>query len=115
MVIERIKQIRKRVNMSQQEFGKQLGVSRDVIGNIEYGRVEPKEIFIDHLCHIFSISKDWLLYGTGEMTDEHIESKNNIDEAIKIFEELSPDLQDYALKQIRLIYELQEQEKKESP
>ena len=107
MISERIKLIRNTAKMSQQEFGKNLGVSRDVISNIEYGRVEPKELFIDHLCNIFNINKEWLLNGTGKMTDEHLETKKNINEAMKIFDELSPTLREHALKQIRDLYELQ--------
>lgn len=64
---ERFKLIRKKEKLSQSEFGKMLGVSRDVIGNIEYGRVEPKLLLINHLCDVFNVNKEWLLYGTGEM------------------------------------------------
>jgi len=113
MIAERIKLVRKKAKMSQQEFGKHLGVSRDVIGNIEYSRVEPKGLFIDHLCNIFNIDKHWLLTGDGTMSDVNIEFRKNIEEALKIIEQLNPDLQDYALKQLRLIYELQEEHKDE--
>ena len=39
MVSARIKQLRKDLGLTQVEFGKKLGVSRDVISNIEYNRV----------------------------------------------------------------------------
>ena len=107
MIAERVKEVRKKSKMSQQEFGKCLGVSRDVIGNIEYGRVEPKDLFIDHLCHIFSVSREWLLTGNGNMSDEHIESKKNIQEAVKILENLSPLLQDYAVQQMKNLLNVQ--------
>ena len=64
---ERFKLIRKKEHLSQTEFGKILGVSRDVIGNIEYGRVEPKTLLINHLCDVFNVNKNWLLTGIGEM------------------------------------------------
>jgi len=107
MLAERIKSIRKISKMSQQEFGKCLGVSRDVISNIEYGRVEPKDLFIDHLCHIFNISKDWLLTGEGVINDEHIETKKNIQEAVKILENLAPPLRDYAVQQMKNLLDVQ--------
>lgn len=69
---ERIKQIRKYNKLSQENFGKNLGVSRDVISNIEQGRVEPKDLIIEHICNIYSINKDWLLYGTGQMLKETV-------------------------------------------
>ena len=33
----RIKMVRESLQLSQREFGEKLGVSRDVISNIEYG------------------------------------------------------------------------------
>lgn len=44
-VPERIKIVRKANKLSQEKFGSQLGVSRDVITSYEVGRVEPKESF----------------------------------------------------------------------
>ncbi|WWU66459.1 helix-turn-helix domain-containing protein [Clostridium baratii] len=67
LINERFKLIRKKERISQKDFGEMLGVSRDVISNIEYGRVEPKELFVNHLCSVFNINKDWLVNGTGEM------------------------------------------------
>jgi transcriptional regulator with XRE-family HTH domain len=107
VISKRIKQIRQQSRLSQQDFGKHLGVSRDVIGNLEYGRVEPKEPFIDLLCHVFDINRDWLLTGEGEPTDTNIESRKNIDEAIRILGSLSPELQDYALDQMRGLLRVQ--------
>lgn len=64
---DRIKKIRKDSKLTQSEFGKMLGVSRDVIGNIEYGRVEPKELFINYLCREFNVNKKWIETGEGEI------------------------------------------------
>lgn len=107
MISQRIRLVRQQLKLSQQEFGKRLGVSRDVIGNLEYGRVEPKEPFIDLLCAIFSVNKEWLLTGQGRPQDADIELKKNIDEAIKIMNSLSPELQDYALDQMRGLLKVQ--------
>lgn len=66
-ICERIKNVRMSENLSQPKFGEKLGVSRDVVANIEYGRVAPKELFINAVCNTFNINKEWLLNGTGEM------------------------------------------------
>ncbi len=50
---KRIKEIREDINLSQQKFGEKLGVSRDVISNIENNRVEVKTVFINHMCEVF--------------------------------------------------------------
>lgn len=64
-MINRIKYLRCALGLTQQEFGKKLGVSRDVIANIELNRVEPKETFLQHLCDVFFVNEDWILKGAG--------------------------------------------------
>ncbi|WP_242845955.1 helix-turn-helix domain-containing protein [Clostridium novyi] len=64
---KRIAEIRRDNKLTQVEFGKKLSVSRDAIANYESGRVEPKPIFLDHLCTVFNVNKTWLLTGEGEM------------------------------------------------
>lgn len=66
---ERIKQIRSSLKLTRAEFGKRLGVSGDVINNLERGRVEPKEIIIKLICKEFGVSYQWLVNGLGEMND----------------------------------------------
>ena len=63
---QRIKEIRKSEKLSQSAFGEKLGFSKDVIGNIEYNRVEPKPLFINYLCEVFNINKNWILTGEGD-------------------------------------------------
>lgn len=64
---ERIKEVRKAEKLTQVKFGEKLSVSRDVISSLESGRVEPKPIFLNYLCEVFNINKDWLFNGHGEM------------------------------------------------
>lgn len=68
-VYERIKSFRKSLNLSQSEFGKKLGTTRDVISNIEQGRVanpEQKKPLYKLMCKTYGLNEEWLLYGTGE-------------------------------------------------
>lgn len=67
IINERIKQIRKSLKLSQPDFGKRLGVSRDVIANIDRDAVEPKTVFLEHLCQVYKVNPDWLLHGEGAM------------------------------------------------
>lgn len=64
---ERIKKVRLREKLSQKDFGKSLGVSRDVYANIENNRVEPKDTFVKLLCAKYHIDEDWLRFGKGNM------------------------------------------------
>ena len=67
MIQERIRTLRKHLGLSQAEFGKQIGVSRDVISNIEYGRVTVSNLIINMICAKFSVDEQWLRTGEGEM------------------------------------------------
>lgn len=70
-ISERVKILRKdHLKMSQEEFGKTLGVSRDVIGNIEYDRLkkpEQKEPIIRLICKEFGVNEKWLREGIEPM------------------------------------------------
>jgi len=74
---ERIKQIRKYLGMSRVEFGEKLGVSGDVVNNLERGRVEIKEDRIKLICSVFGINEDWLRNGKGEMR-QHLTKNQEI-------------------------------------
>lgn len=50
---ERIKYVRESLNLSQSKFGETMGVSRDVISNVELGRVEPKEYILRLICKTY--------------------------------------------------------------
>ena len=67
MLRTRIKELRTTLNLTQEEFGQKLGVSRGVITNIELDRVPPKDLFIDLICDVFGVNRKWLETGEGEM------------------------------------------------
>lgn len=106
-MFNRIKAIRKSLKLSQREFGEKLGVSRDVISNIEYGRVPPKKLLLQHMCQQYGVNEHWLETGEGEMFSKDYEDLKRLDEAVSIFQSLRPEFQDYALEQIRQLLELQ--------
>lgn len=92
-VSDRIKLVRKTLNLSQPEFGRRVGVSRDVINNIERkdGRsVEPKSLFIEHLCQVYNVNPTWLLHGIGEMFTDALD-KQNKDELSAFFTDIMLD------------------------
>lgn len=67
---ERIKEIRKSINLSQADFGKRIGVSRDTIANIEGGRIELKDVFLKSICLEFKVNESWLRTGIGDMFED---------------------------------------------
>lgn len=103
---ERIKLIRQDSGLSQQKFASRLGMSRDVIKNIELNLVEPKEYVIKAICREFKINYLWLTKGEGDqctLTPEDI-----FDEIRKEF-----DLSENDVELLRLYCELSKQERSE--
>lgn len=99
----RIKIIRETFKLTQSKFGESLGASRNTITNIENNRVIPKPYFITHICDVYNINETWLRTGTGPMFICY----NIYDEALGILKQLKPELQEYALKQLRDLLNLQ--------
>lgn len=67
-VFERIKELRKNhLKLSRAAFGKKLGVSGDVINNIENNRLarpEQKLSLIKLMCREFNVNEEWIMNGT---------------------------------------------------
>lgn len=64
---KRIKEIRMAIGLSQSDFGKRIGVSRDTIANIEGNRSEIKDVFIKSICREYRVREEWLREGTGDI------------------------------------------------
>ena len=64
---DRIRKIRRELDLTQQEFADRLGVKRGAIANYEIGRNEPVDSIISLICREFNVNKEWLRNGTGEM------------------------------------------------
>lgn len=79
---ERIRKIRSSSKLTRAEFGKRLGVSGDVINNLERGRVEPKEPILKLICKEFGVSYSWLVDGIGEMSDSEESEAMEIVESV---------------------------------
>ncbi|MFR5114046.1 helix-turn-helix domain-containing protein [Turicibacter sanguinis] len=103
---ERIKEIRLDQGLSQNKFGERLGVTRDMLSNIEYNRVAPKPIFINHLCETFNVNRDWLMTGEGEMYN----TKDKDEEFLYLVKALNAENDDYKKRIIKLMLKLKKDE-----
>ena len=63
----RVKQIRKRENLTQDQFAERIGFSKIHIHNVEAGKVIPSNEFLKKVSEAFSVSYSWLLTGEGEV------------------------------------------------
>ena len=64
---ERIKKIRRMLDLTQQEFASRIGIKRNTIANYEAGRNEPIDSVISLICREFNVNEEWLRTGKGEM------------------------------------------------
>ncbi len=64
---ERLKKLRKALDLTQQEFADRIGVKRNTIATYEIGRNTPLDAVIASICREFSVSETWLRTGEGEM------------------------------------------------
>lgn len=85
----RIKELRKHQKLSQSAFGEKIGVSRDVIKNLELNIVPVKEHFIKLICSEFNVNENWLKTGYGEMFNNSPYQK----ELSELLDSLTPDTQ----------------------
>lgn len=64
---DRIKKIRRELDLTQQEFAERIGIKRNTIANYETGRNDPVDSVISLICREFDVCEEWLRTGEGEM------------------------------------------------
>lgn len=67
---DRIKQIRKSLNLSQAEFGSRVKLSQNYIWMIEKGDRIPADRTISDICREFGVNEVWIRTGEGEPFQE---------------------------------------------
>jgi len=74
-VQNRLKQVRGVLNLTQEEFGKPVGLKHNNIRDLEAGRVNISKLHAISFEYVYSISSRWLLKGYGEMFIEGNDEK----------------------------------------
>lgn len=90
---ERLKKLRKTLDLTQQELANKIGIARGNIGAYEVGKNAPSDAVISLICKQFNVDENWLRTGEGEMfikqtRDEQIASfigtiQSNEDDSFK--------------------------------
>ena len=109
---ERIKALRKKMKLTQQEFADKLNIKRGAVANYEIGRNEPIAAVISLICKTFHVNEEWLRNGIGEMFEDVpeedekaafvsslLDAENDpfykiIEEIMRTFDQLSPKSQE---------------------
>jgi transcriptional regulator with XRE-family HTH domain len=79
---ERVKELRKALDLTLEKFGEKLGVTKVAISNIEKGNRNLTEQMAKSICREYSANYEWLTTGEGEMfvesDEEFVDSMLNI-------------------------------------
>lgn len=79
---ERVRDLRLRLKLTMEEFGKRLGIQKSAVSKIENGSVSLTDQNRIAICREFGVNEDWLRYGSGDRfvkvsRDEQIEKMVN--------------------------------------
>lgn len=64
---ERIRKLRKQLNLTMEKFGQKLGVKKNTVSQWESGANSLTDQMFKSICREFNVNEEWLRNGTGEM------------------------------------------------
>lgn len=105
---QRVREVRKTLDMSQAKFAKALSMSNGYIAGIELEHNKVNDRIVKLLHFTFNVSEEWLKTGEGAMFNE--EPDPIMELASSTFRKLKPIYQEYILKQIDQLLEIQNKE-----
>ena len=89
---ERIKELRKELKLTQQEFADELKISRGNIGAYEVGKNAPSDAVVSLICKTFNVNEEWLRFGEGDMFLELPEEDEEAAYVSELLEDVDNDL-----------------------
>lgn len=87
---ERIRKLRRSLDMTQQEFADKLGVKRNTVGQWECGINGITDQVAISICREFNVNENWLRTGEGDMFVE----RTRDEQLASFFEDLQSDTTD---------------------
>lgn len=70
---ERIRTLRKTLDLTLEKFGDRLGVGKSAISLLESGKNSVTDQMVKSICREFDVNEEWLRDGTGNMFIERLE------------------------------------------
>jgi transcriptional regulator with XRE-family HTH domain len=104
-VNRRIKQVRQALKLSQMRFSKVISLSSGYLAGVEVEKRKVNDRIIKLICASFGVNEKWLREGEGEMFDH--DPQKEFTKLIALYKELSSPYQEYILKQIDLLLDIQ--------
>ena len=109
---DKVKYVRKNLGITQSAFGEGLGVSKDIVCNIETGRSVPNMVFLQHLCSVYHINPQWFFGENSGSWNFSFDAKRNVESARSILKCLDKYHLKYAIEQLRTLKELSDKHNK---
>lgn len=107
---ERIKTLRKTLNLTLEQFGERVGVTKMTISRIENGKNNVTEQMCKSICREFNIREDWLRNGTGEMFEDLSEDEKIAFILGSVFTDTDSEIYDFKMAVFRELGKLDEKD-----
>lgn len=107
-IFEKLKLVRTSSQMTQEQFAKAIGISRGNLANIELGKVLPTPLFINCVCLMFDVSKEWLTDDNNNDINALNQSTNSVNLILSQYEKLDDKYKEFVATQISQLLELQD-------
>ena len=105
---QRVKELRKVLNMTQVSFSQVIALSSGYLAGIETEKRRVNNRLIKLICSSFKVNEQWLRSGEGEIFAG--DDNEQYIKLVGLFRELETRYQDYIFKEIDLLLKIQEEE-----
>lgn len=103
---ERIKKVRRSLDLTQREFGERISIKQNSVAQIEMGRSTSDQT-ISSICREFNVNETWLRTGEG---DPFIQQSSD-DELAQVFSAIAASDDELIKRIIRAYWRLDDKEK----
>jgi transcriptional regulator with XRE-family HTH domain len=111
-VNQRVKQVRKALNLSQVTFSKGIYLSNGYYAEIELENRKANDRILELIVSKYGVNRRWLESGEGEMFDQRPDEK--LEEMNIVFRELEPQYRELVLTIIGQLLKIQKKSEEKS-
>ena len=100
------------MHLSQVQFSRVISLSSGYLAGVEVEKRKVNARLIKLISSSFKVNPEWLKTGEGEMFCQNPDEE--FTKLVSLYKELASEFQDYILKQIDLLLEIQDKKAKNS-
>ena len=106
-ILDRIRLVRRTLNLNQVEFARRIGLTQTALSMIEIEKTALTDKNIKLICATFAVDEDWLRTGSGEMFGTVSPYEK---ELLTVFGKLTTDTQEFILEMAQNLLKRQEKQ-----